>query len=117
MKRRSCGGRFAILCSMNALAPAAPVARQSLVRRPSLFWILHGAGWLGYFAFNYLIALAHGKPGGYLAVVAASTVMGFGATIARRNAASSSGFATRRRYATRSFTSARSKNAVPPVTW
>ncbi len=69
---------------MNALAPAAPVARQSLVRRPSLFWILHGAGWLGYFAFNYLIALAHGKPGGYLAVVAASTVMGFGATIALR---------------------------------
>ena len=76
MKRRSCGGRFAILCSMNALAPAAPVARQSLVRRPSLFWILHGAGWLGYFAFNYLIALAHGKPGGYLAVVAASAHAG-----------------------------------------
>jgi two-component system, LytTR family, sensor kinase len=68
---------------MSAIAPAAPAA-ASLGRRPSLFWTLQAAGWLGYFAFNYLIALAHGKPGGYVAVVATGAAMGFVATIGLR---------------------------------
>jgi len=69
---------------MSAIAPAAPAAASRVLRGPSLFWSLQVAGWLGYFAFNYLIALAHGKPGGYLTVVLAGTVMGFIATIGLR---------------------------------
>ena len=55
-----------------------PVAGQ----RPAsnYFWPLQIAGWTGYFAYAYMMALAHGKPPGYWTVSAATAVAGFVAT-------------------------------------
>jgi signal transduction histidine kinase len=49
-----------------------------------LFWLLHVAGWAGYFGFSYMIALAHGKPADYWTVALATTTAGFAATTALR---------------------------------
>ena len=52
--------------------------------RGRLFWILNVAGWTGYTLAAWLGALAHEKPDSYIAVIVASAVTGFLATIPLR---------------------------------
>ena len=52
--------------------------------RSRLFWTLNIAGWAGYMAAAWLGALAHEKPESYFAVIAATAVSGFIATIPMR---------------------------------
>ena len=44
------------------------------------FWQLQLGGWIAYFAYGYLLSLAHGKPAGYWTVVLAGSIAGFAAT-------------------------------------
>jgi signal transduction histidine kinase len=52
--------------------------------RSRLFWILNLSGWAGYALAAWLGALAHEKPEAYFAVIAASAVTGFLATMLLR---------------------------------
>ncbi len=52
--------------------------------RGRLFWILNVAGWTGYTMAAWLGALAHEKPESYFAVIVATAVTGFLATIPMR---------------------------------
>ena len=52
--------------------------------RGRLFWILNIAGWAGYTLAAWLGALAHEKPESYFAVILATAVSGFAATIPMR---------------------------------
>lgn len=52
--------------------------------RERLFWILNGAGWVGYTLAAWLGALAHEKPESYFAVIAATAISGFLLTILMR---------------------------------
>lgn len=49
--------------------------------RRRLFWVLNTAGWLGYTVAAWLGALAHEKPESYFAVIFATAVSGFLATL------------------------------------
>jgi len=58
---------------------------DSLFRdRGRLFWILNIGGWAGYTLAAWLGALAHEKPESYFAVIAATAVVGFLATLPLR---------------------------------
>jgi two-component system LytT family sensor kinase len=58
---------------------------ESLLRdRGRLFWILNIGGWTGYTVTAWLGALAHEKPESYLAVITATAVAGFAATLVMR---------------------------------
>ncbi len=52
--------------------------------RRRLFWTLNIAGWLGYLFAAWLGALAHEKPESFFAVILATAVSGFAATIPMR---------------------------------
>jgi len=52
--------------------------------RQRLFWILNISGWAGYTLAAWLGALAHEKPESYFAVIIASAVTGFLATLGMR---------------------------------
>ena len=52
--------------------------------RGRLFWVLNIGGWAGYMLAAWLGALAHEKPESYTAVIAATTVAGFLATLPLR---------------------------------
>lgn len=48
------------------------------------FWPLQVAGWLGYIAFSYIVAVGYGKPAGYWKVIVPVALSGFIATSALR---------------------------------
>ncbi len=52
--------------------------------RARLFWVLNISGWAGYAITAWLGALAHEKPEAYFAVIAATAVTGFAATLPLR---------------------------------
>ena len=52
--------------------------------RQRLFWILNVTGWVGYTVAAWLGALAHEKPESYSAVILATAIVGFLATLAMR---------------------------------
>ena len=58
---------------------------ELLRNRGRLFWILNVAGWTGYTFAAWLGALAHEKPESYFAVIVASAVSGFLATLPLRH--------------------------------
>ncbi len=63
-----------------------PVTFAELLRdRGRLFWILNISGWSGYALAAWLGALAHEKPEAYFAVIVASAVSGFLATLMLRS--------------------------------
>ena len=63
-----------------------PVTFAELFRdRSRFFWILNIAGWAGYALAAWLGALAHEKPEAYFAVIVASAVSGFLATLMLRS--------------------------------
>ena len=63
-----------------------PVKLAELIRnRGRLFWTLNIAGWTGYTLAAWLGALAHEKPESYFAVIVASAVSGFLATLLLRH--------------------------------
>ena len=63
-----------------------PVTFAELIRdRSRLFWVLNISGWTGYALAAWLGALAHEKPEAYFAVIAASAVSGFFATLMLRS--------------------------------
>lgn len=66
----------------------ATVSDANAGGRPSerLFWALHVGGWLAYFVYSYLTALAHGKPVGYWVVIAVTSAVGLLATTGLRYA-------------------------------
>ncbi|MDX1517399.1 MAG: histidine kinase [Woeseiaceae bacterium] len=58
--------------------------QQIISTRNGQFWALNIAGWLGYGIAAWLGALAHEKPESYVAVIVATALMGFVATVAMR---------------------------------
>ena len=58
---------------------------ELLRNRQRLFWILNIGGWVGYTVTAWLGALAHEKPESYFAVIAATAVSGFVATLLMRS--------------------------------
>ena len=52
--------------------------------RSRFFWVLNISGWAGYTLAAWLGALAHEKPEAYFAVIVASAVSGFLATVMLR---------------------------------
>jgi len=62
------------------------VTFAELIRdRSRLFWVLNISGWAGYALAAWLGALAHEKPEAYFAVIVASAVSGFLATLMLRS--------------------------------
>jgi len=58
---------------------------ELLRNRQRLFWILNIGGWTGYTVTAWLGALAHEKPESYFAVIAATALAGFVATLPMRH--------------------------------
>ena len=65
---------------MRDLRPGLAAARPA----PNYFWALQFAGWASYFGYQYLMALAHGKPSGYWTVGLSLAIAGFVATAGLR---------------------------------
>jgi signal transduction histidine kinase len=59
-------------------------ANELLRDRGRLFWILNVAGWAGYTVTAWLGAFAHEKPESYFAVILATAISGFLATLVMR---------------------------------
>ena len=66
---------------MDPANPRPAPADPSLSRQ---FWPLQVAGWLGYIAFSYIVAVGYGKPAGYWKVIVPVALSGFVATSALR---------------------------------
>ncbi|MBL8273158.1 MAG: hypothetical protein JNJ74_05055, partial [Xanthomonadales bacterium] len=66
---------------MNPPDPRPAATDAGLSRQ---FWPLQAAGWLGYIAFSYIVAIGHGKPNDYWKVIVPVAASGFLATSALR---------------------------------